>query len=150
MVAICRHAWKVVHRLHPGLFIQGAQVGDTPVWNPWEGVAMKRRRKATKPAATRDEVYAFAWGAVVAGEAQAAAAAVICFEWLQRPENVLAGYVSWTGYRSNEHPNSIRIEHHKTGEMCCTRSRKPSQASACCSMKRPRISCRICRDSGLD
>lgn len=117
VVSICRHAWKVVHRLHPGLFIQGAQVGDAPVWNPWEGVAMRRRRKTTKPAVSRDEVYAFAWGAVAAGHVQAAAAAVICFEWLQRPENVLAGYVSWTGYRGKDHPNSIRIEHHKTGEM---------------------------------
>jgi hypothetical protein len=117
VVAVCRHAWKVVHRLHPGLFIQGAQAGDVPVWNPWEGVAMRRRRKATKPAADRDEVYAFAWGAVAAGEVQAAAAAVICFEWLQRPENVLAGYVTWTGYRGKDHPTQIRIEHHKTGEM---------------------------------
>jgi hypothetical protein len=29
---------------------------------------MRRRRKATKPAATRDEVYAFAWGAIEAGQ----------------------------------------------------------------------------------
>ncbi|WP_354132818.1 hypothetical protein [Bradyrhizobium sp. RT9a] len=117
VVAVCRHAWKVVHRLHPGFFIQGAQAGETPVWNPWEGVAMTRRRKATKPAATRDEVYAFAWGAVNAGHPDAAAAAVICFEWLQRPENVLAGYVTWNDYRGPKHPNQIRIEHHKTGEM---------------------------------
>jgi hypothetical protein len=40
---------------------------------------------------------------------------VICFEWLQRPENVLAGYLRWTDYRSEEWPNAIRIEHHKTG-----------------------------------
>lgn len=46
-----------------------------------------------------------------------AAAAVICFEWLQRPENVLAGYLRWTDYRSKEWPNAIRIEHHKTGEL---------------------------------
>ncbi|MCK1693666.1 hypothetical protein [Bradyrhizobium sp. 144] len=117
VVAICRHAWKVVRRLHPGFFIQGAQIGDTPVWNPWEGVAMTRRRKATKPAATRDEVYTFAWGAVNAGHAEAAAAAVICFEWLQRPENVLAGYVTWNDYRGPKAPSQIRIEHHKTGEM---------------------------------
>jgi hypothetical protein len=110
VVAICRHAWKVVRRLHPGLF-------NKEVWNPWEGVAMKRRRKATKPAATREHVYAFAWGAVNAGHPDAAAAAVICFEWLQRPENVLAGYVSWNDYRGKNAPNQIRIEHHKTAEM---------------------------------
>jgi hypothetical protein len=45
------------------------------------------------------------------------AAAVICFEWLQRPEHVLAGYVSWNDYRGKSGPTPIRIEHHKTGEM---------------------------------
>ncbi|MGJ4888890.1 hypothetical protein ACQR1Y_11890 [Bradyrhizobium sp. HKCCYLRH3099] len=110
VVAIARHAWIVVHRLHPGHF-------RAPVWNPWEGVAMTRRRKATKAAATREEVYAFAWGAVEAGHPDAAAAAVICFEWLQRPENVLAGYVTWNDYRGPRAPGMIRIEHHKTGEM---------------------------------
>jgi hypothetical protein len=48
---------------------------------------------ATKKAATRDQVYAFAKAAIAAGHPEAAGAAVICFEWLQRPENVLAGYV---------------------------------------------------------
>jgi hypothetical protein len=117
VVAICRHAWKVVHRLHPGVFIQGQQIGNVPVWNPWEGVAMRRRKKAAKPAATREDVYTFAWGAMAAGHADAAAAAVICFEWLQRPENVLAGYVTWNDYRGPRAPMQIRIEHHKTGEM---------------------------------
>jgi hypothetical protein len=42
---------------------------------------------------------------------------VICFEWLQRPENILAGYLRWTDYRSKDWPNAIRIEHHKTGEL---------------------------------
>lgn len=117
VVAVCRHAWKVVRRLHPDLFIRGQQVGEIPVWNPWEGVAMTRRKKATKPAATREQVYTFAWGALERGQAPAAAAAVICFEWLQRPENVLAGYVRWQDYRSPQAPAQIRIEHHKTGEM---------------------------------
>jgi hypothetical protein len=44
-------------------------------------------------------------------------AAVICFEWLQRPENVLAGYVGWNDYRGKSGPTQIRIEHHKTGEL---------------------------------
>jgi hypothetical protein len=53
--------------------------------------------------------------AVSAGYPEAGAAAVICFEWLQRPENVLAGYIRWTDYRSREAPKAIRIFHHKTG-----------------------------------
>jgi len=106
MVGLCRKAWRVVRRLFPDQFPQ-----DVP--NPWEGVTMKTRVKATKPAVTRDEVYAFAHGCIEHGEIEAAAVSVICFEWLQRPENVIAGHIKWSGYR-NPRP-TIRIEHHKTG-----------------------------------
>jgi hypothetical protein len=109
-IALCRRAWRVVHRLHPGEF-------DRRVPNPWDGVTKKRRVKKTKAAATRDQVYAFAWGCIEHDQPEAAAAAVICFEWLQRPENVLAGYLRWTDYRSEQWPSAIRIEHHKTGEL---------------------------------
>jgi hypothetical protein len=109
-VALCRRAWRVVHRLHPTEFNR-----DVP--NPWDGVTRKRRTKARKAAVTREQVYAFAWGCIERGRPEPAAAAVICFEWLQRPENVLAGYLRWSDYRSKEWPNCIRIEHHKTGEL---------------------------------
>jgi hypothetical protein len=69
----------------------------------------------TKPAATREQVYRFAWGAINAGYPEPAAAAVICFEFLQRPENVLAGYLAWPDYRGQQAPNAIKITHHKTG-----------------------------------
>jgi hypothetical protein len=52
LIALCRRTWNVVHRLHPDSLI------DVP--NPWLGVTKKRRVVATKPAATREEVYAFA------------------------------------------------------------------------------------------
>ena len=42
--------------------------------------------------------------------------AVICFEWLQRPENVLGGHIRWSDYRNERWPTAIRIFHHKTGE----------------------------------
>jgi hypothetical protein len=45
------------------------------------------------------------------------AAALICFEWLQRPENVLTGKITWRDYRSGDHPKHVRIFHHKTGEI---------------------------------
>jgi hypothetical protein len=38
------------------------------------------------------------------------------FVWLQRPENVIAGHIKWSGYRAGSKP-TIRIEHHKTGEI---------------------------------
>jgi hypothetical protein len=64
---------------------------------------------------TREHVYRFAWAAIEAGYPEPAAAAVISFEWLQRPENVLAGWITWPNYRGRQGPNAIKIEHHKTG-----------------------------------
>lgn len=107
IVLLCRKAWRVVHRLYPQEFNK-----DVP--NPWPGVTMKIRVKVTKPAATREQVYVFAHGCIECGEVECAAVAVICFEWLQRPENVIAGHIKWTGYRTGHKP-TIRIEHHKTG-----------------------------------
>jgi hypothetical protein len=108
VVALCARAWSVVHRLHPDIF-------DRDVPNPWRGVTKNRRTKAIKPYATREQVYAFAKTAIEQGHPEAAAAAVVCFEWLQRPENVLAGYIRWTDYRGKDAPTAIRIFHHKTG-----------------------------------
>jgi hypothetical protein len=48
VISVCRHAWRVVHRLYPELF-------DKAVPNPWQGVTKKRRGLATKPAATREQ-----------------------------------------------------------------------------------------------
>lgn len=109
-VALCAKAWDVVHRLYPDEF-------DRKVPNPWHGVTTRTRTKQKKPAASREQVYQFAWGCIEHGRPEPAAAAVICFEWLQRPENVLAGYIRWSDYRSREWPNAVRIEHHKTGEL---------------------------------
>jgi integrase len=94
--------------LHPGEFNR-----DLP--NPWDGVTLRRRVKKKKPAVTRDQVYQFAWGCIERNRPEPAAAAVICFEWLQRPENVLAGALRWPDYRSKDWQNAIRIAHYKTG-----------------------------------
>jgi hypothetical protein len=62
--------------------------------------------------------YKFAHGCIKEGSESAisaAAAAVICFEWLQRPENVIAGHIKWSGYRVPGKLPTIQIEHHKTG-----------------------------------
>src|SRR6185503_18509772 len=48
------------------------------------------------------------------GHSALGAAALICYEWLQRPENVLAGKITWTDYRPAHHPRAVRIDHHKT------------------------------------
>lgn len=103
-------AWRLMQPHHPREFRR-----DVP--NPWVGVQLVSRVRKVKPAHNRDDVYAFAWKAIEMGQPELGAAAVICFEWLQRPENVLAGYVRWPDYRSKAHPHQIRIEHHKTHEM---------------------------------
>jgi hypothetical protein len=108
VVGLCARAWKVVHRLHPEHF-------DRDVPNPWRGVTKNRRTKATKPHVTREQVYVFAQTAIERGYPEIAAAAVICFEWLQRPENVITGHIGWNDYRGEAVPTAIRIFHHKTG-----------------------------------
>ncbi len=108
VVKLCRKAWRVVHRLFPHEF-------DKEIANPWLGVTLETRVKRKKLAVTRDEVYDFAHGCIAEGEPEVAAVAVICFEWLQRPENVIAGHIKWTDYRSPNAPNIIRVAHHKTG-----------------------------------
>ena len=64
-------------------------------------VTKGRRAKAIKPVAPREEVHVFAHVAIDKGYPEVGAAAVICFEWLQRPENVLAGFIRWTDYRGS-------------------------------------------------
>jgi hypothetical protein len=107
LTTLCRKAWRVVQRLHPKEFAQ-----DIP--NPWPGVTMKTRVKLTKSAVSREQVYVFARGCIEHGEPECGAAAVICFEWLQRPENVIAGHIKWSGYRPPG-KTTIQVEHHKTG-----------------------------------
>jgi hypothetical protein len=68
-VGLCRKAWRVVHRLYLEEF-------NPKVPNPWLGVTMKTRVKATKPAVPREQVYKFAHGCIKEGETEAAA--VIC------------------------------------------------------------------------
>jgi hypothetical protein len=95
-----------MRRLYPELF-------NREVPNPWESLTLKSRVKAKKHAVTREEVYRFAWGCIEHDKPEPAAIAVICFEWLQRPENVVAGILKWPDYRSKKWPHAIRIEHHK-------------------------------------
>lgn len=106
-VMYCKTAWRLMQPHHPREFAK-----EVP--NPWIGVQLHKRAKKIKAAVDRETVYAFAWAAVEAKRPEAASAAVICFEWLQRPENVVGGYIRWTDYSPGQ---SLRIEHHKTGEM---------------------------------
>ncbi len=101
---IARRAWKIVQRKHPKV---------VPTDNPWIGVE-RVGGKAEKPAATRDEAYALANPLKEIGEPHHGAAALICFEWHQRPENVLAGAITWQDYRHPDNSHVVNIRHLKT------------------------------------
>jgi hypothetical protein len=104
-IDIARRAWDIVARLYPD---------EVPNLNPFRGVLRVHTRKI-KPAASRAEAYALAEALKRIGEPHLGAAALICFEWLQRPENVLSGSITWADYRGPTHPMHVRIFHHKTG-----------------------------------
>ncbi len=106
VVTYCKAMWKRMRPHHPDLFRP-----DTP--NPWEGVTVKRRQKATKGYVDRKAVYEFADGAIENGRGELAAAAVLAFEWLMRPSSIGAGFAPWTGYRASDHPDKIRLKHRK-------------------------------------
>lgn len=103
---IARRAWDVVRRLAPTI---------VPAENPWRGVD-RETSKQPKPAATRAEAYALAQALRAIGEPHLGAAALICFEWHQRPEHVRAGDLTWADYRPPSRPDAVHVRHPKTGE----------------------------------
>lgn len=107
-VVYCETAWGRMQPHFPMLFRR-----DVP--NPWTGVTRKRREKAVKGHATREEVYAFAWGCVRAGAPELGAAAILAFEWFMRPSSISAGFAQWTNYRPAAYPDKIKIVHRKNG-----------------------------------
>ena len=96
----------MVHRLYPKV---------VPAQNPWVGVILDGGKQEIVPA-TREEAFALSSAIAAEGHPHLAAVPLICFEWLQRPENVLAGHLTWSDIRPSAHPRHVRIDHHKTGE----------------------------------
>jgi hypothetical protein len=100
-------AWDVVRPLYTAM---------VPAINPFAGVVRYSERTRTKAHCTREEAFALAAALDTAGHPHLAVAALVCFEWLQRPENVLDGHLTWAHWRPPDHPRSVHIFHHKTGE----------------------------------
>ena len=98
-------AWDAVRRLYPTV---------VPADNPFRGVELKHGKGTTR-AASRAEAYALHAALIAAGEPHLAAVPLICFEWHQRPENVLAGHLTWADYRPADRPHMVRVLHNKTG-----------------------------------
>lgn len=99
-------AWDVVSRLYPQ---------DVPERNPFRGVALQHGKRTSRPA-SREQAFALHQALIDAGELHLAALPLICFEWHQRPENVLAGSLAWGDWRPRDRECYVRIEHAKTGE----------------------------------
>ena len=101
-------AWDYVQARYPNLFA-------VPLINPFRSVELQYSHGTTRPA-SRADAFALHRALLDIGEPHLAAVPLVAFEWHQRPENVLAGHFAWTDYRGRDYPNSVRIEHHKTGE----------------------------------
>ena len=65
-----------------------------PAVNPFRAVELTQGKDTTKPA-SRAEAYALHRALLAGGEPHLAAVRVICVEWHQRPENVVAGRLTW-------------------------------------------------------
>lgn len=105
-IDIAARAFDVVRRLYPD---------QLPSENPWRGV-LKDLSKTSKPAVTRDDAYALAYKLSEIGEPHLGAAALICFEWHQRPEHVRGGDITWADYRPSKRPDAAFVRHPKTNE----------------------------------
>jgi hypothetical protein len=105
----------VVSRKYPAQFLipNPSNPRERMPLNPFVGVERVRGDGTTEPA-SRSEAYRLAEALADMGHSALGLAALICYEWLQRPENVLAGKISWTDYRPAHHPFAVRIDHHKT------------------------------------
>lgn len=116
VVEVARRAWAVVARQHPGVFlitVDGPDGRKPMPLNPWIGVERIISRGTTKPA-TRAEAYLLARALADLGHPSLGIVALVAFEWLQRPENTIAGHLCWTQYRPANRPNDVEIYHHKT------------------------------------
>jgi hypothetical protein len=116
-IDVARRAWKVIARQYPAQFLipNPAAPRERIPLNPFVGVERVYGHGTTEPA-SRHQALALAHALARLGHPSLGAAALICFEWLQRPESVLAGHLAWTDYRPPQRPRDVRIDHHKTGK----------------------------------
>lgn len=96
-------AWRVVQPDYPHVFPEG---------NPFERIKRKSK-KTTKQPATRKEAYALSNALRQKGHPHLGLVPLVCYEWHQRPENVL-GYLRWSDVRPANRPDRVRLEHKKT------------------------------------
>jgi hypothetical protein len=116
---VARRAWKVVRRAHPGMFLVPVNGPDGKTQrlaiNPFEQMIRADYARETAKPATRAEAMALAAALEAAGHLALGVAAMISYEWLQRPEDTRKGRISWTDYRPAHRPRECQVFHHKTG-----------------------------------
>ena len=139
VVGLCRKVWRIMRRLHPELF------DDKKHPDPCQDDFTLKKPHYQEQAArtvTREEIYKFAWGCIAQGRPEPAAVlAVICFEWLQRPQNVivwLAHLVGLPPAESGRTPCAAHRSITKTSPWSGTRSRRPSMGRPLSSTPKPR------------
>ena len=145
-VDVARRAWKVVRRQHPGLFLVPVTGPDAKVQrlaiNPFEGVERANYERDTAIPATRAQVFAFVEAASAVGHPALGVAALICFEWHQRPEDVRMGRITWTDYRPEGRPTkewhdgARRCSADRTGDHDVVDARNASSCPHLCETNR--------------
>jgi len=117
---VCRRAWKVVRRANPGLFLVPIIGPDGKTQrlaiNPFEQMERADYARDTAKPATREQAIALADALDKAGHLALAIGALVCYEWLQRPEDIRKGRLTWSDFRPADRPRHVQIFHHKTGE----------------------------------
>jgi hypothetical protein len=101
----CRRAWNIVARRHPG---------KLPHVNPFAQMGLRSSDRET-PTATYEELQIFRAKAVEMGLPSLATGALIGWEWLQREVDIFTTF-SVMHYRPKDHPDTVRVIHHKTKE----------------------------------
>jgi hypothetical protein len=103
---ICRRAWNVAWRDKPDV---------VPPINPFAKMGLSHAAQSTRPV-TRDEMQRLVAAADTAGEPSIGTAAMVAFCWQLRQTDIISR-LSWTHYRPADAPESVRLFHHKTGEL---------------------------------
>jgi hypothetical protein len=103
---VCRSAWRIAYRDKPTIVAAD---------NPFAQMGLPYRPKVTR-AASYKELIAFVKVADAQAYRSIGTAALVSFFWLQREEDIFRR-LAWTQYRPKDAPGTVRIFHHKTGEV---------------------------------
>jgi hypothetical protein len=139
----CRRAWNIVARRNPG---------KLPIVNPFSTMGLRSSDRET-PTATYAELQTFRTKAIEMGLQSLATGALIGWEFLQREVDIFATFTA-AHYRPKEHPDMVRVIHHKTKEQNYVPLFKdgvalyPELMAELDALKRDRVGLMLCRDWG--